>query len=73
MDYAGQRFSVTGLSIQIQDPTWSNAQQLWPYGAIHASAEQMNWHGEAIQKVLADVDYQAPTSTIYGTSFKWRN
>ncbi|OCP87608.1 AsmA family protein [Vibrio parahaemolyticus] len=73
IDYAGPRFSVTGLSIQIQDPTWSNAQQLWPYGAIQASAEQMYWHGEAIQKVLVDVDYQAQNSTLYGTSFKWRN
>ncbi len=73
IDYADARFSVTGLSIQIQDPTWLNAQQLWPYGAIQASAEQMYWHGEAIQKVLVDVDYQAQNSTLYGTSFKWRN
>ncbi|MCV5646687.1 AsmA family protein, partial [Escherichia coli] len=57
IDYADARFSVTGLSIQIQDPTWLNAQQLWPYGAIQVSAEKMYWHGEAIQKVLVDVDY----------------
>ncbi|MEH0671356.1 AsmA family protein [Vibrio owensii] len=72
IDYADDAFSINGLNVQIQDPTWSSDTQQMPYGEVQLSAEQLYWNGEAFNKLLVDVDYKAQDSTLYGASFKWR-
>lgn len=72
LDYADDAFSINGLNVQIQDPTWSSDTQQMPYGEILLSAEQFYWNGEAFNKLLVDVDYKPQDSTLYGASFKWR-
>ncbi|UMM02957.1 AsmA family protein [Vibrio campbellii] len=72
LDYADDAFSINGLNVQIQDPTWSSDTQQVPYGEIQLSAEQLHWNGEAFDKLLIDVDYKAQDSTLYGASFNWR-
>lgn len=72
LDYADDAFSINGLNVQIQDPTWSSDTQQMPYGEVQLSAEQLYWNGEAFNKLLVDVDYKAQDSTLYGASFKWR-
>lgn len=71
IDYADDAFSINGLNVQIQDPTWSSDTQQMPYGEVQLSAEQLYWNGEAFNKLLVDVDYKAQDSTLYGASFKW--
>ncbi|MHA2706388.1 AsmA family protein [Vibrio owensii] len=72
IDYADDAFSINGLNVQIQDPTWSSDTQQMPYGETQLSAEQFYWNGEAFNKLLVDVDYKPQDSTLYGASFKWR-
>lgn len=72
IDYADDAFSINGLNVQIQDPTWSSYTQQMPYGEVQLSAEQFYWNGEAFNKLLVDVDYKPQDSTLYGASFKWR-
>lgn len=72
IDYADDAFSINGLNVQIQDPTWSSDTQQMPYGEVQLSAEQLYWNGEAFNKLLVDVDYKPQDSTLYGASFKWR-
>ncbi|MEH0714025.1 AsmA family protein [Vibrio owensii] len=72
IDYANDAFSINGLNVQIQDPTWSSDTQQMPYGEVQLSAEQFYWNGEAFNKLLVDVDYKPQDSTLYGASFKWR-
>ncbi|MGR5324675.1 AsmA family protein [Vibrio sp. DNB22_17_1] len=72
LDYADDAFSINGVNIQIQEPTWSSDTQQIPYGEIQLSAEQWYWNGEAFNKLLLDVDYRAQDSTLYGASFNWR-
>ncbi|MGR5133277.1 AsmA family protein [Vibrio alfacsensis] len=72
LDYADDAFSINGLNVQIQEPTWSSDTQQVPYGEIQLSAEQWYWNGEAFNKLLLDVDYRAQDSTLYGASFNWR-
>ncbi|EDP58846.1 AsmA family protein [Vibrio sp. AND4] len=72
LDYADDTFSITGLNVQIQDPTWSTNAQKMPYGTIQLSAEQLHWNGEAFDKLLVDLDYKIQDSTLYGASFNWR-
>lgn len=72
LDYADDAFSINGLNVQIQDPTWSSDTQQMPYGEVQLSAEQFYWNGEAFNKLLVDVDYKPQDSTLYGASFKWR-
>lgn len=72
IDYADDAFSINGLNVQIQDPTWSSDTQQMPYGEVQLSAEQFYWNGEAFNKLLVDVDYKPQDSTLYGASFKWR-
>ncbi|CAE6933541.1 hypothetical protein ACOMICROBIO_NCLOACGD_03531 [Vibrio sp. B1ASS3] len=72
IDYADDAFSINGLNVQIQDPTWSSDTQQMPYGEVQLSAKQFYWNGEAFNKLLVDVDYKPQDSTLYGASFKWR-
>ncbi|MEH0699244.1 AsmA family protein [Vibrio owensii] len=72
LDYADDAFSINGLNVQIQDPTWSSDTLQMPYGEVQLSAEQFYWNGEAFNKLLVDVDYKPQDSTLYGASFKWR-
>lgn len=73
IDYADDAFSMTGLNVQIQDPTWPNDNQQMPYGEVQLAAEQLYWHGEAFNNLLLDMDYKTQNSTLYGASFNWRN
>lgn len=72
IDYADESFSINGLNLQIQEPTWASPSQSLPYGQIQLSAEQLYWNGEALNKLLIDIDYKAQDSTLYGASFNWR-
>ena len=59
LDYADDAFSINGLNVQIQDPTWSSDTQRMPYGEIQLSAEQFYWNGEAFNKLLVDCGLQS--------------
>ncbi|MCV6038573.1 AsmA family protein, partial [Escherichia coli] len=71
IDYADEHFSANGIDLQIQSPQWSD--QLIPYGEVQLAADQLYWNGEAFNQVLVDIDYKPQDSTLYGTSFNWRN
>ncbi|MCA2415468.1 AsmA family protein [Vibrio chemaguriensis] len=71
IDYADEQFSGNGIDLQIQSPLWNG--QLIPYGEVQLAADQIYWNGEAFNQVLVDMDYKPQDSTLYGTSFNWRN
>lgn len=68
-----ETFSARSLNLQITDPTWESEQQVFPYGKLQLSAEQIYWQDEAIDNLLIDVDYKPKDSTAYGISFSWRD
>lgn len=72
LDYADSQWSARGIQVQIKNPQWHHAQQFMPFGEIQVSVEQLYWQGEAFNQLLADLDYKAQESTIYGLSFVWR-
>ncbi|ENK2080121.1 AsmA family protein [Vibrio alginolyticus] len=71
IDYADEQFSANGIDLQIQSPQWNG--HLIPYGEVQLAADQLYWNGEAFNQVLVDIDYKPQDSTLYGTSFNWRN
>lgn len=73
LDYANKQLVINGLNVQIQSPNWQNNSYVLPYGEIQLSAAQIYWNGEAFDNVLLDMDYRPENSTLYGTSFKWRD
>ncbi|AXT69576.1 AsmA family protein [Vibrio sp. dhg] len=73
LDYANKQLVINGLNVQIQSPIWQNNSYVLPYGEILLSAAQIYWNGEAFDNVLLDMDYRPENSTLYGTSFKWRD
>ncbi|UYI47214.1 AsmA family protein [Vibrio natriegens] len=73
LDYANKQLVINGLNIQIQSPDWHDNSYVLPYGEIQLSAAQIYWNGEAFDNVLLDMDYRPENSTLYGTSFKWRD
>lgn len=73
LDYANKQLVINGLNVQIQSPDWHNNSYVLPYGEIQLSAAQIYWNGEAFDNVLLDMDYRPENSTLYGTSFKWRD
>ncbi|MCG9701245.1 AsmA family protein [Vibrio natriegens] len=73
LDYANKQLVINGLNVQIQSPDWQNNSYVLPYGEIQLSAAQIYWNGEAFDNVLLDMDYRPENSTLYGTSFKWRD
>ncbi len=73
LDYSNNQLVINRANIQIQSPNWHNAPYTLPYGEIQLSAAQIYWNGEAFDDVLVDLDYRPENSTLYGTSFKWRD
>lgn len=73
IDWASNGIIARGVSLQIKQPRWDNAQQQLPYGEIQLNAKHINIEGEIFDQVLIDANYQAQDSTIYGFSFNWRN
>ncbi len=72
LDYASDQLVINGVNIQIQSPVWHGNTHKLPYGGIQFSADQIYWNGEALDDVLADINYQPENSTLYGASFNWR-
>ena len=64
---------ITGLSLQIKNPSWRQVGQQLPYGEIQFAAKSWQWQGEKATNLLIDANYQPQDSTIYGMTFHWRD
>ena len=71
--YNDGTFFIDNLNVQVQLPTWLEPHQIVPYGDIQLSAESLRWNGEKFDNLLVDLHYQPQNSTLYGTSFNWRD
>ncbi|GEM75875.1 AsmA family protein [Vibrio sagamiensis NBRC 104589] len=71
--YNDGTFFIDNLNVQVQLPTWLEPHQIVPYGDIQLSAESLRWNGEKFDNLLLDLHYQPQNSTLYGTSFNWRD
>lgn len=72
LDYAQGEFNSRGVNLQVKNPQWLSSTQRFPFGELQLTAEQVYWHGEAIDRLLIDADFKPQDSTIYGSSFTWR-
>ena len=71
LDFSYHNLIARNINLQVKTPIWVTGGQVLPYGHIQASADQLYYHGQAIDKVLINANYQAKDSTVYGASFTW--
>ncbi|WP_176286555.1 AsmA family protein [Vibrio sp. JPW-9-11-11] len=73
VDISAPKWSARGVSAQMNQPRWVQEDQTIPFADIQLTAKQLYMQGEALDDLLVDMRYQPSNSTIFGSSFSWRN
>ncbi|UPQ88042.1 AsmA family protein [Vibrio sinaloensis] len=73
VDLSAPKWSARDVSVQLNQPQWQHSEQTIPYADIQFAAKQLYMQGEALDDLLVDMRYRANNSTIFGSSFTWRD